>query len=972
MAEAVAILGLVSSIIQIVEFGSEVVSRLNEFQSSVPKTFRDIKIQLPLLIDTLKQTQRQADAGKVSGETAKVLKDVVDGCLLQVRLLEDILVKAVPARGDSNWKRRFKAFSSFAHDGTVQQITATLERYVQTLTYYQATQQFKPVLEISHRKACFMVKFDRDPDFIGREEVIEGITERFKMRQHRVAIAGIGGVGKSQIAIEYCYRYRDSHTEAKVFWVHASNYARFEEGYKDIARELALPGFDDPDVNTLQLVLRWLSDDVNSPWLLVLDNADDMEILFGSNPHTSLQQNGRELATALASHLPRGSSGSIIITTRDTRVGEVLANRQKPILLLPFTTADAERLLRRKVPENGKLDKAESIELLEALSYLPLAITQAAAFINENDTTITEYLEMLRGGNSDTEDILKEDLLDPSRDPELSNSVFQTWKLSFDQIRKQKPRAAEILSLMAVLDRQAISDSLLRNGNERKIEFVTAIGMLKAFSLITEEKKSAIFGMHRLVQFSIQMWLGLRGELVMWQEKALEIVSNCCPPNGKYENWATWKAISPHVRPVAFHRCNASPLHQCIVSLGYKDRGRTQTFFPFPFFPFVLQLLYARFIRMQRVENLSITPHVQAVLGYDLRTESCLLQRAGILNGEGWYNREQEQYEVAHDKLIEALAIREKVLGPDHELTLDTVYNLGRLAESEAMYKRALSGYEKTLGPDHTPALETFNGLGILYRHQGKLTEAEAMYKRALAGLEKTPGPDHTLTLETVNGLGSLYRHQGKLAEAETMYKRALAGHEKRLGPDCTSALSTINNLGILYGRQGKLDEAEAMYKRALTGYEKTLGLDHTPALETVNNLGNLYSRQNKLNEAEAMYKQALIGYEKTLGLDHTSTLKTVNNLGILYVRQGKLGEAEAMYKRALTGHEKTLGRDHMSTLKTARNLSILYKRQGKLGEAEAMYKQVLEGYEKVLGPNHNLTLNMVNKLSTLYKDYKS
>src|SRR5947207_3289784 len=103
---------------------------------------------------------------------------------------------------------------------------------------------------------------------------------------------------------------------------------------------------------------------------------------------------------------------------------------------------------------------------------------------------------------------------------------------------------------MAVLDRQAISDTLLRNENERKTEFTTAIGMLKAFSLITEETKGAIYGMHRLVQILTQRWLEVQQELIKWQEKALEVVSHHCPSNGKYENWATWRAINPHVQAV--------------------------------------------------------------------------------------------------------------------------------------------------------------------------------------------------------------------------------------------------------------------------------------------------------------------------------------------------------------------------------------------------------------------------------------
>ena len=181
-------------------------------------------------------------------------------------------------------------------------------------------------------------------------------------------------------------------------------------------------------------------------------------------------------------------------------------------------------MLRSKLPEDG-WSEADSSKLLNDLEYLPLAITQATAFISENGITLTEYLEALRTDDSDMKDLLSEDLEDPRRDWETKNSVIRTWKLSFDQITKQKPRAAEILSLMAVLDRRGIPKTLLRRSDERGIEFTTALGTLQAFSLITSEKGGAILEMHRLVQLSTQKWLELQGGITRWQEEALRILS---------------------------------------------------------------------------------------------------------------------------------------------------------------------------------------------------------------------------------------------------------------------------------------------------------------------------------------------------------------------------------------------------------------------------------------------------------------
>ncbi|KAA6408178.1 MAG: Kinesin light chain [Lasallia pustulata] len=323
-----------------------------------------------------------------------------------------------------------------------------------------------------------------------------------------------------------------------------------------------------------------------------------------------------------------------------------------------------------------------------------------------------------------------------------------------------------------------------------------------------------------------------------------------------------------------------------------------------------------------------------------------------------------------------ALEGKEKAWGPEHTSTMDTVNNLGvlykdqgKMAEAEAMYRRALECREKAWGPKHTSTLDTVNNLGILYADQGKMAEAEAMYRRALKGYEKAWGPEYTSTLDTVNNLGILYADQGKMAEAEAMYRRALEGKEKAWGPEHTSTLDTVNNLGNLYKNQGKMAEAEATYRRALEGYEKAWGPKHTSTLDTVNNLGVLYADQGKMAEAEAMYRQALEGNEKAWGPEHTSTLNTVTNLGNLYADQGKMAEAEAMYRRALEGKEKAWGPEHTSTLDTVNNLGILYADQGKMAEAEAMYQQALEGKEKAWGPEHTSTLDTVNDLGNLYAD---
>lgn len=160
---------------------------------------------------------------------------------------------------------------------------------------------------------------------------------------------------KSQIAIEYCYRWHNQHPQGHVFWTHASNQARLDQAYKGIAKKLRLPGCNDPETDIFEIVFEWLCDEDHGPWLLVLDNADDIETF--SNPMSNaLLVKGRS-PTPLLKFLPRSPNGSMIITTRDKRIGDRLADRAKTITVPLMMSQEADNLLRLAVSPQSNSDK---------------------------------------------------------------------------------------------------------------------------------------------------------------------------------------------------------------------------------------------------------------------------------------------------------------------------------------------------------------------------------------------------------------------------------------------------------------------------------------------------------------------------------------------------------------------------------------------------------------------------------------
>ena len=201
MAEAAATIGLVAAILQIADYGAKLVERVNDFRKSlddVPKAFADISLEVPLLINILSRTKEQAESGALDQASQDAVLPVVRGCLAKVDMLHSILVRSLPAKADSSWRRSAKALASLSREKKIEQLVAGLRSYVQLLTFHQATgvpaAVVLPKADVLPEKPRFLVPFDRDVNFVGREDVIAQIDGAFE-KSGRVALSGIGGVG---------------------------------------------------------------------------------------------------------------------------------------------------------------------------------------------------------------------------------------------------------------------------------------------------------------------------------------------------------------------------------------------------------------------------------------------------------------------------------------------------------------------------------------------------------------------------------------------------------------------------------------------------------------------------------------------------------------------------------------------------------------------------------------------------------
>lgn len=277
-------------------------------------------------------------------------------------------------------------------------------------------------------------------------------------QHHRVAIVGLGGVGTTQIALKYVYRIQDRTNRPSVFWVYASTRSRFEDSYLAIGRALGIPGVEAVGANAMQMVKDWLELDKLDSWLMVVDNADDVEIFFDNS------------ISSLANFLPQSPRGSIIFTTRTSKAGSKLT-RTDNIKIREMNTENSLKLLQENLSTNVQEDRKNATELLRVLDHLPLAIVQAASYINENDIKISDYLEIYSTSEETQVELLHEGFEDTARYADKENPIATTWLISFELVRKKDPLAADYLSFMwlAVIDKQFLDHCSLQTPLGRKL-----------------------------------------------------------------------------------------------------------------------------------------------------------------------------------------------------------------------------------------------------------------------------------------------------------------------------------------------------------------------------------------------------------------------------------------------------------------------------------------------------------------------
>ncbi|HWD43196.1 MAG TPA: FxSxx-COOH system tetratricopeptide repeat protein [Actinomycetota bacterium] len=738
------------------------------------------------------------------------------------------------------------------------------------------------------RPAIFGVP-PRNRNFTGRGDLLRALRRQFSQANadgeiRAGAIHGLGGVGKTQLAVEYAHRYAADYD--LVWWILAEQPVTIPGRLATLARRLHLP-----KLPSLEEQVAVLFDELGQRdrWLLVYDNVTSPAALDGLYP-------------------PAGG-GHLLITSRNPAWRGVAATIGVDVL----TRAEAITFLQLR----GGLHEQAAAPVAEALGDLPLALEQAAAYLDETGTAPDEYLDLLRERAGE--------LFTLGAPTNSEQTIATTWTLSLRGAIQESPAAEQLLTLCAFLAPDNLPRSLLTDYPDAlpeplaaavrdRLGFQQALGALRRYSLVTATQEK--LDLHRLVQAVTIQQLDSE-QRQQWITVALQLLTAAFPQHpGDPDAWP---------------------------------------------------------------QSARLLLHVLAVCDHAITTQTEPDTTARLLTAAARYLWSRADLQQATRLLERALAIHEAQLGPDHPTTANSLNNLAaalracnHLSAARAQLERALVIREHHFGSAHPETAQILNNLATVLRAEGNLDHASALLERALAIRTAQLGADHPDTAQSLHSLAAVRRDQGGLDQARALYERAVTIRQARLGPDHPDTAQSLNNLAFVLREQGDLDQARSLHQRALQVRETRLGPDHPDTAWSLNNLGTVLHAQGDLTGARTQLERALAIRSNHFGPDHPATANTLHHLAAVLHDQGDLQPAHDMHERALRIREARFGVDHPETAQSFHSLAAVLRDQGDISAARTNYQRALAIRRARLGPDHPDTAHSQQALTVVISELEN
>ncbi|TVZ85462.1 tetratricopeptide repeat protein [Streptomyces sp. BK340] len=763
---------------------------------------------------------------------------------------------------------------------------------------------------------------------LGRQEELTWLRRTLTDRREGAitqtgAVHGLGGIGKSTLALHYAHLHRSDYT--LIWWINAASPDEIETSLTSLTQTL-VPGWAATAGRGAQVAWarQWLA--WHPGWLLIYDNVTNPDDLA---PYTGALHQGHHLATS------RRTTG-----WPDTAPTLNLGNLHPD---------DATNLLCRLVFKDTTptaRQQAYARALAADLGHLPLAIKQAGAYLAQN-----------RGINLDAyRRSLGTKLAKTAHGLDAERTIARIWDITLHDLEQVDPLAVQVLHTAAWLAPDDIPHTLLTPPSTDPDDIAEAIGTLAAYSMITTTE--ATLSIHRLVQAVLRTPQPADGTQLPRQlegrNRAEQAVLQSMPPPLGQDTTADsqWDTLIPHLVTLAattlpgHHNASLTEAYSTAANRLHQQGHTART----------IPLLEATLT--QRAQALGDThPHTltsRSNLAY------AYLEAGNLAQAIPLFEATLSQYEqVLGDTHPETLTIRIHLAG--------AYQDAGDLKRAIPLYEATVTQYEQILGDTHPHTLVSRIHLAYAYRGAGDLARAIPLYEAALTQCQQVLGDTHPHTLASRSHLAGAYQEAGDLERAIPLYEATLTQREQVLGNTHPDTLNGRHNLACAYQEAGDLTRAVNLLEATLYQFEQVLGDTHPQTLISRNHLASAYQKAGNLTRAINLFEVTLTQREQIFGDAHPQTLASRNNLAGAYQEAGDLQQAIPLYEATLYQFERILGDTHPQTLASRNHLAGAYQKAGVLERAIPLYEATLAQCQQVLGDTHPQTLASRNNLAYGY-----
>jgi tetratricopeptide (TPR) repeat protein len=882
--DPVTAIGLASAIISFVDLGKRVVVRVREYADAldgVPEVYKSISEQLPPIIESLDKIRRHGGENLKSANegSLRALVPIINGFRSQIALLNEIFESTTPKESDSAWQRQLKVLKSLRRDSDVERIYSRIRGYRETLTFYQVSHfgglpqvvidsTFKPRFEIpDHRRVSV---------FFGREDILADLEHKLDLpgtRPSIVVLHGMGGQGKTQIALRFCQRAygvdeKGNRRYQAIFWVDASSRESARKSFLDMYEAIKTPQQallnEDDQISFVKTTLK----DWTVPWLLVFDNFD--------NP--SQFQDAREF-------MPFGLHGAILVTSRHSD-SKGFSSTVEGVIDVPGIAEDdaIELLITRSQQGRTEANFEEAGKIVSELGYHPLAIAQAAEYISQLPP-LSGFLARYKAQKSLvlkwTPDVWEYRKRVGIKQEPQSLSVFTSFELSLGLLQtdgNSRELAESFLAVAAFLHREYLFEDLFKvapdteewpklfrgaDGGWNSDNFVMMVTKLTKMVLVQSyslEKRS--FSLHPLV----------------------------C-------EWLKWRSKGPD--PLQYRESNARSA--AMILKGYLESTSKDTMVDYQSLDYLMkQNLLLHIMTCQ--ENID---EFLGKASNPVELEEVGETFTSFLDGMGEYDKAAVLQQEVVSRRIKRLPGTNLVLFSSQTRLAGIYRHQGKFAEAESILMRNLKISEATWKPGDPVGLENTVNLVITLSDKRNFDLAEK-HAVNVVELKRKHGSDERSLLRSRSMLAWVIQNQKRYVEAEKMNDEVLERRIELFGEGDLDTLTSYNAQGVLYHMTRRFEKAEEYALKASEGRQKQLGRNHPDTLNCLTNLAMIFASRGQLSDAERLTREILKTREERLGFSHIATLASVENLVSILKGQGvatRTGEIAELEKR-LTGKD--------------------------------------------------------------------